>query len=163
MVFLLGKARQVWQRNAHPYTSVLPKKETDAISSDEKVLRRIPGSKYDATLERPVHFSAFRPTDKDQDGLSVFRALFCTPDQLDEASWNPGTFLVAGLMATDIFGIELSLDPAPDSSQPGGHSLIPEVNILDYKAQKERMRETMFKLAELAAKDILYPRRKTSN
>ena len=48
--------------------------EQDPVDEGEFVFRRVPRAYYDASLPIPVQREAFRSTDKDPTGLSVFRA-----------------------------------------------------------------------------------------
>lgn len=134
--------------------------ETDQIVPDELLLRRIPNSPdyINPALEQPVSRLAFRPTNADSDGLSVFRALFSTPENVSESGRNPNEVWVATIAARAIIELKLSVIPSPTPEGPRGHSLIPEICY----AAKETTRVQQLELARLASKNYVFVTKKKS-
>src|SRR5438876_8365420 len=56
----------------------------------EIVLRRIHKDYFDGTLRIPVRPAAFKPTESDQDGLSVYRERFVSPSEVAASGRTPG-------------------------------------------------------------------------
>ena len=98
----------------------------------------------------------FRPTDKDTDGISVFRALFVSPDRVASSGKNPKGYYVARLCVSDIISLGLTVIPNPKDDQLPGHALIPTLSIVAYNKNKEDCKVLMYKLAILAGNDIVY-------
>jgi len=104
----------------------------------------------------PVNRLAFKPTDRDDKGLSVFREdCGTTPAQAASAGPNPQGYYVARLEVAEVtpFGISIEPDPQPG---PLGHALIPELSITSYNANKNTSKELMLKLAEIASRAIVH-------
>lgn len=134
-----------------------PPDETSPVLPDEFVLRRIPRDRYDSSLADPIQRVAFEPhKTNDVDGLSLFRADFVTPQELSAAGPSAKGYVVARLRVKDILDLQLSLVPAPDPTQPPGHCLIPKLNSLFHKTQKQKARELELSLAQLAGRDVVY-------
>jgi len=53
--------------------------DSQPVEDDEFVYRRIHETYYKSSLLIPVERGAFKPTESDDTGLSVFRALFVQP------------------------------------------------------------------------------------
>jgi len=87
----------------------------------------------------------------------VFRRLFSTPEEIAASGTNTRGYGVASLRHRDILGLGLSVIPNPQVGQPKGHSLIPEINVEDYKKDYERLKNLTSDLAKLASKRIVYP------
>jgi len=131
--------------------------DTDPVSSDEFILRRVLRRWYGPSKDPPVDRLAFRPTPRDVDGLSVFRANFLKPEKLDcdRATGNPGSYYVAQLRASDILALGLTIIPAPNDELPG-HALIPELKTGLSGDAKNRAKEKQYRLAKLASNGIVY-------
>ncbi len=125
----------------------------DTLSEDEYVLRRILNQDniIDLNLSHPIQRIAFRPTDKDTDGISVFRELFATPEEVAFTGNNPSGYHVIRLPYREILGLGFSIIPNPDISQPNGHSLIPDLHC---DLQKSISRALQQSLATLANKNF---------
>jgi hypothetical protein len=55
--------------------------EHQPVEESEFVYRRIPEKYYDPDVPVPIPALAFRPSQRDTTGISVFRARFLTPAQ----------------------------------------------------------------------------------
>lgn len=134
--------------------------ENDPVLPTEYVLRRIVNQKdfYDATLDQPVVRTACCPTKNDVDGLSVFRELFVSPEEVAAAGTNPAGYYVAKLLVADILDLGLTVIPDPKPEQLEGHSLVPELTyvITHEKATKKWAKDKTRALAELAGNNIVY-------
>ena len=132
--------------------------ETRPIDEAEFVYRRIPRIYFDASLPIPIQREAFRPTDKDTTGLSVFRAAFAQPlDTL--ANVDPAKvkdYYVARLSVRDLRNLGLHVEPDPIASGPLGHAVIPELSWPAYQANKQNLKPILVQLARLASGDIVH-------
>ncbi len=132
--------------------------EQDPVDDSEFVYRRIPRAYYDATLAIPVQREAFRPTENDTTGLSVFRAQFAHPlDTL--ATVDPAKakdYYVARLSVRDLRKLGLTVAPNPLADGPPGHAIIPELKWSAYQANKQTMKPILVELAKLASTDIVH-------
>ena len=127
------------------------KDERDEVTVDEDVLRRI-HVRYKEHAGLPVSPAAFRPTDKDTDGISVYRALFASPTEIA----SPKHY-VCELRVRELHQLELSVEPRPTPHPPRGHSVVPEINVVDYRGTepKKRLKLITDALAQLADKAIV--------
>ena len=132
--------------------------QSDPVTSDEFVLRRIPNNKdwYESSLPEPVQRVAFQPSKRDTDGLSIFRQLFVTPAQLAQAGPNPAGYYVARLRVADLHDLGLSVIAAPQNNQPDGHAIIPELSYQAMKQDKQTARKIQRELAKLASDGIVH-------
>lgn len=135
--------------------------QDEPLAKNEVVLRRALNGEhinYDLPIVR-VTPQAFRPTKKDVDGVSVFRRLFSTPEEVAASGLSIRGYSVASLKRRDILKLGLSVIPDPQEDQLMGHSLIPEINTEDYKRSNdyERLKNLTSELAKLASKRIVYP------
>ncbi len=114
--------------------------QSDPVSPDEWILRRVPYNELnkliDPDITPPISSTAFRPTKNDNDGVSVFRELFATPDEVANLymQQNPGKkCYVIRVKAEAILepGLGITLTPDPIIELPG-HALIPELNTERY-------------------------------
>ncbi len=74
--------------------------ESDPVGPHELLLRRILNRQpdyIDMSLPMPVMRLAFRPTDTDVNGLSLFRSLFSTPRDIVQSGHNPAGYYVSEL------------------------------------------------------------------
>lgn len=133
--------------------------ETDPVSDDEYVYRRVLKQYYNDIPSWPgdrVDRLAFRPTDKDTEGLSVYRAPFVQPAELDiDSEGCPGRYYVARIPVRALREIGLSVEPNP-ADGPQGHSLIPEIRTGLKGKDKESSKEKQVALARLASEFIVY-------
>ncbi len=130
--------------------------ETDPVSPKEDVLRRFVNSDQFYTLSAEgivVERTAFEPTKRDTDGISVYRLLFATPAQVAECGKNSKGYFVARLLVADILQLNLHVEPAPTKDPPKGHSLIRELRI---DTEKKRSKELQRELAKLATRSIVH-------
>lgn len=103
-----------------------------------------------------------RESKGDIDGLSLFRELFHTPEEVGRVLRTQGTTpaWVARLRASDIFSLGLSLVPNPldESKHPNGvaqpgHVLIPEISVAT--ASSSEVIELQQRLAALVTSENL--------
>ena len=121
------------------------------------VLRLIHKTYYNADLPLPVQPEAFRPTDRDGDGLSVFLNEEATPEQALQAvpAQKRGFYYVARIPIKDLQQLGLSVRPSPIEEAPG-HALIPELNTEGYQQNRVVGKERQKKLAEIASANIVH-------
>ena len=114
-----------------------PNSDSDPVLPKEIVLRRISTVYYSPLDPIPIKPEAFRPTDMDGNGISVFREQFISSqeifDSIDIAKRN--RFVIARLVVRELQKLKLSVVPDPISALPG-HALVPELNSIDYKSAK---------------------------
>ena len=134
----------------HPRT---PKDERSIVTADEDIFRRVPPVYHDP--DGGFDCLAFRPTEDDSDGLSVYRQQcgVCSTD-LAAVGRKPFECYVVSLRVEHVNAPPLGLSVTPDL-QPGllrGHALIPEVRHIARQPseEKRRMKELQLKLANLA-------------
>lgn len=86
----------------------------DSIQPSEYVLRRVLNqtSVIDTDLAQPVQRIAFRPTDEDLDGISVFRALFTTAEEVAAGKSAHGYYVVR-IPVNEILALGLTVVPDP--------------------------------------------------
>jgi hypothetical protein len=93
------------------------------------VFRLVHKNFYTAGLPIPIQPEAFRPTDRDTDGLSVFLEGEATPEQALSAV-SPAKrdlYYVARIPIPDLQQLGLSVRAAPTDEVPG-HAVIPELS-----------------------------------
>lgn len=131
--------------------------DQDPVKDEESVLRRIHSIYYNPGSNIPVQPEAFRPTERDEDGLSVFRERFISPAQVlaDVAENKRGLYLIARLAVRDLHALHLTVIPAPRSDL-AGHAVIPELNWDSYQKEKRRLKELQVELARLASQAIVH-------
>jgi hypothetical protein len=68
----------------------------DVVDPGESILRRIPKipDYYNPALPTPILALAFRPNKQDADGISFYREIFLTADQLAGSARKPANFYV---------------------------------------------------------------------
>src|SRR5207245_2581933 len=106
----------------------------------------------------PIRYEAFEPKENETTGISVFRvACLTTPDQALHAvaERSRGGYAIALLPVADVLGLGLTVRPDPITSVPG-HAVIPELNIVEYRSDKNRLRMVMKRLAEIASRGIVH-------
>lgn len=131
--------------------------ERGPVQDAEFVYRRIHRRFYDASVPTLFRSEAFRPNQKDDTGLSVFRAAFVQPvdtlANIDAAKRKD--YYVARLAVQDLRRLGLTVVPEPDPNGPLGHAVIPELSCLAYHADKRRLKRVQFELAKLASAAIV--------
>jgi hypothetical protein len=132
------------------------------IDPNEPVLRRIAiaAGYYESSEVPPVRAGAFRPNDKDVDGLSFYLEREVSAPCLAAASSKPASsYVVARFRAGDLFALNLSLVPTPGIGDLPGHLSMPEITRDTYKdpVTGPRVKELGKALADLACRDIAYP------
>ena len=132
--------------------------EFERAGDDEFVYRRIHQNYIDARLAIPVQPAAFRPTEHDTTGLSVFRGCFVAPaDTLADVDADKvQRYCVARLAVRALRELGLSVVPEPTKQGPRGHAVIPELSRPAYLADKGRWKQVLVQLATLASADIVY-------
>lgn len=134
------------------------KTQSDPVTEDEFVLRRIPvRTQYvDEALPQPVQRLAFAPdSERDKKGLSVFRALFTTATDLSARGKSPAGYLVVSLAVRDLIELGMSVVADPQEDQLPGHALIPDLGYDAKVSDPTRSKELQDRLAELASKRII--------
>lgn len=104
----------------------------------------------------PVQPEAFRPTNHDDDGLSVFFDGEATPEQalLVVPAEKRHLYHVAHIPIRELQQLGLSVRASPLDEVPG-HAVIPEMNNQDYQQNKVAGKERQKKLAEIASANIV--------
>jgi hypothetical protein len=107
-----------------------------------------------------INPSAFEPAKDDVDGISLFREDFVTKENLASVSTHLNGVRVARVKAMVCTRLQLSLNPAPDSDGPPGHTVIPEMPFVkktpQTKAQVQKIRDFAQSLAQIASKNEVY-------
>jgi len=132
--------------------------ELQPVDDGEFVYRRIHRQHFQPGIPSCVLVTAFRPTDDDKSGLSVFRQRFVQPVDtlLSVKEEKRKDHYVARLAVADLRKLGLSVVPDPDPLGPHGHSLIPELTTQAYHADKRRWKDLQEELAKLASADIVH-------
>ena len=139
----------------HPFV----KNHGDPVSLDELVYRRVLNRLdfYDPELPVPVVYVAFRPTDADHDGISVYRpACGATAVQVAFGNHYVAGLRVRDIVELDINGLRPTVVPSSEITEIPGHALIPQLNVTLRDGNKERYRLLARRLAELAGKNIVH-------
>jgi hypothetical protein len=142
------------------------KRESDPISEDELLVRRVRVEKFRSNKVPYISPSAFEPRTKgdsqDVDGISLYR-LDCLENVLDALRTirdetkrqETGVVAVQVLAVRSIRAMNLAVaESYDDVSKPdrvAGHVVIPELNSREFTAKKEEMKQAMFELATLAS------------
>lgn len=104
----------------------MPHSDEEPIDRSEILYRRIPVSQewYDPNDGLPPSPESFRPTKRDKDGISLFRARDY-PDASALATNDRGAFYyVAAIRAADLMDLDIDIEPTRDDQHPG-HVSIP--------------------------------------
>lgn len=134
------------------------KSETDPITDDEWLLRRVRIEKFRTDKVPIISPNAFEPRVKgrepDTDGISLHRAA-CLADPSEVlATVAPERWHEYGIVRVSVAfltSLGLSVRSTPDA-QVKGHVAIPELNAADYQAEKARFTPIKEKLATEASK-----------
>ena len=131
--------------------------QADPVTSDEFVLRRIPGNPdyYKPELDTPIVRTAFEPNRNDTDGVSLYRALFVSPEEVWSSGNKPRGYYVAQLSVYAIEALGLTVVPAPRKDDLPGHAIIPELRLSEFKADKRTSKTIQRELAKLASQAVL--------
>jgi hypothetical protein len=133
------------------------KNEDEPVTPDEWVIRLIWSDYYDATLVLPIQPGAFSPRKNETDGISVFRAA-CVPNPEDVltvlAEDKRDKYAITLLSVAELTALGLNVKPAKIDLLPG-HSVLPELNIVNWKADKAHWRDIQKLLAALANDHIV--------
>lgn len=103
--------------------------ESDPISDDEFVYRRIPISMswYDREKDLPPSPQAFRPhKERDKTGLSFYRANFVDPQTLAQND-RGRQFYIAAFLVEDLRRAGLHIEPRPLPGDIPGHCEITDI------------------------------------
>jgi len=135
------------------------KAETDPITDDEWLLRRVRVEKFRTEKVPLISPNAFEPRvkgrDPDSDGISLYREA-CLTDvsevlaTIDTARWSE--YGIVRVPVSLIKSMRLSVQSTPDD-RIKGHVVIPELNAGEYEANKARFTAIKEKLATEASKD----------
>jgi hypothetical protein len=142
------------------------KQESDPISEDELLVRRVRVERFRSNKVPYVSPSAFEPRTKgdsqDVDGISLYR-LDCFESALDALRtiaietkrMETGVVAIQVLEVRSIRAMKLSVTESyEDVSKPdrvAGHVVIPELNSREYASKKNDMKQAMFALASYAS------------
>lgn len=126
------------------------KDELAPLTDNEYVYRRVLAKDVNEDLPYPVSTAAFHPSCKDTDGISVYRADFTTPSEIDSAGPRSGEYYVVRLRVADIRR-KGKMDVVPQPMPPlRGHAVIPQIRDGLKGSEKQARRELQADLSELA-------------
>lgn len=135
------------------------KAETDPITDDEWLLRRVRVEKFRTDKVPVISPNAFEPRikgrDPDTDGISLYRAA-CLADPSEvlvtifpERRHEYG---IVRISVSLLRSLQLSVESKPDE-RIKGHVVIPELNSADYESDKSRFTPIKERLATMASED----------
>ncbi|VTU00668.1 Uncharacterized protein OS=Singulisphaera acidiphila (strain ATCC BAA-1392 / DSM 18658 / VKM B-2454 / MOB10) GN=Sinac_4193 PE=4 SV=1 [Gemmataceae bacterium] len=132
------------------------------ISPDEYVLRRIlkNPSHYDPSLPVPVQKAAVRPSQRDVNGLSVYREQYYLGNpagvlaHVEEGKRN--NYHIGRIRVSDLNRLGLTVRPAEGPEHLPGHCEIPELNHEDYEKDKRKFADVILEVAKLLGENIVY-------
>ena len=132
--------------------------EDEPVLQDESVGRLIWIDYFKPQLDLIVQPGAFEPRKNETDGISVFR-LACLSDPRDIlaiiAVEKQPKYAIAVLPVVDLSTLGLTVQPAKIETVPG-HAVLPELNIVNYQADKPRCKTVQKQLAEIASRNIVH-------
>jgi hypothetical protein len=128
--------------------------EPQSVDVMEYVLRRIHKEHFDGTLAISFRPAAFKPTESDQDGLSVYRERFVSPSEVAAGGRTSGAYYVVRLAVQDLHRLSLSVVPTPGPLP--GHAVILELNRAFYESNKNRSRDLQLELCRPASHAIVH-------
>lgn len=124
----------------------------DQLSPDEYLLRRIPARFVDMSFDCPIQFEHFNPSkEHDQDGISMFRALYRDAKAMIADAKGKGAYYIARATVEEIR--ELGLTPTITVSVD--HTSLPELSWSEVQKNDDAAREKKWRLAELMSKQII--------
>lgn len=113
--------------------------ESESITDDELLYRRVPASTGWYTPEAGLKPEAFAPRQDDATGLSISRANYKSIEEA--AKGRPGkSYFVAVLRAVDLRQQGIAVEPRPLPGDPG-HAELPDLNAGNRKATKTLERQ----------------------
>ncbi len=143
------------------------KPESEPISDDEYLLRRVHRDRFRSDRAPVVSPNAFEPRikgrDPDADGISLFREA-CVAAATDILATIPeekrNEYAIVRVPVTLFKDLGLTARPVPDD-RVLGHVVIPELNAADYDADKTRFTPVKLALATAASEDAAVVQRPT--
>lgn len=108
-----------------------------AIASDEWLLRRIPEDRGPTHTCAQPSWLAFRPADRDVDGLSLYRELEASARQVAGWGRQGRHYFVGRIRAGAIVELGMTLRATPDPDGRPGHVIIPELTHATRKRSQE--------------------------
>ncbi len=135
------------------------KPETDPISEDEWLLRRVHSTRYqkrDLPFLSPTAFEPRTTGDaSDVDGISLYREA-CLSNPEDILTGVPPEKLAAnGIVRVSVAKLrELGLTVEPVRDDIVGHCVIPELRVETFKAKKAEVTKLMGQLAEATSAQV---------
>jgi hypothetical protein len=144
------------------------KAETDPITDDEWLLRRIRVERFRTDEVPIISPNAFEPRikgrDPDTDGISFYRAA-CLADPSEVLAtiaperWHE--YGIVRISVSSLKSLQLSVKSKPDQ-RIRGHVVVPELNSVDYQSHKSRFTPIKERLAAMVSKDENIVKRPTS-
>ncbi len=135
------------------------KAETDPITGDEWLLRRVRVEQFRTNKVPIISPNAFEPRIKgrepDTDGISLYRAACLTDPSEVLATVAPERrheYGIVRIAVSSLQPLRLSVESKPDD-RIKGHVVIPELNSVDYAADKSRFTPIKERLAIMASAD----------
>lgn len=142
------------------------KDEHEPVTDDEFVLRRVSEKSGAVNLDSQnlIQRVAFEPhKTRDTNGISVFRELFVSPEELAAAGPSEAGYYIVRLPVSRITALGLTVVPDPDNAPLPGHALVPELDAASMRdvARRPTSKKFQYRLANLARpEDILGPFRR---
>ncbi len=130
--------------------------ESDPITAQEFVLRRIHKNQVILTSPTPIQRNAFEPKPRDDTGISVYREAIVSAAAVAAAGAKAGEYYVARLAITDLIRLGLTLIPDPQPGELPGHCVIPELTWQSFQQNKQSSKEVQRNLAQLASQNIVH-------
>jgi hypothetical protein len=124
------------------------------IEGNEYLLRRIHKSHFDKSLPIPIQPVAFKPTDSDEDGLSVFRERFTSAIEVARSGRAVDSYYVVRLPVGSLLDLGLTVKPTPGDLP--GHAVIVELNRQAYTSNKKQVKDWQLALARLASQTVVH-------
>lgn len=97
----------------------------ERVDHAETLYRRVQIKHFDSRIHAQPSLQAFRPTEHDTHGLSLFRAKYMSPEQVAATGTSRHGYHVAAVHAGDLVQLGLTLRPDDDDF---AHVAIPEMN-----------------------------------
>jgi hypothetical protein len=136
------------------------KAETDPITPDEWLIRLVWEDRFTNRVPviSPNSFEPRAGKHPDTGGISLFRK-DCLNDPADALLAIPAEekrprYGIVQIPVSLLAELSLSVRPDPIGAVPG-HVVVPELNIVDYTADKARFTPIKLRLAEVASENIL--------
>ena len=113
------------------------------VSADEIVYRRIPESYFVGERVSP---QAFRPSDQDTTGLSLFRAKGITPEEVAAKGRAGKRYWIASLRVSDLQARGFDVKPDPSDQDGPSHALFPSLTAVTRDIPVKRVWEPLYAL-----------------